>query len=595
MRPLGSLFCALVLSLPFGSARAGQPLAQPVPLEVTELAVQASQQRGDVFFADFGRCGYGQLHLALTFDPVAGGKLSVRLGEKLASDGSLDRQPPGSVNYRELSLVLEPGKREYVLSLPTKQRHLLPEAVPAPSGIGEITPFRYVEIEGLGRPLDVSSLHQRFVHAPFDDHAAAFECSDATLNAVWELCRHTMKASSAFGLYIDGERERIAYEADAYINQLSHYACDLDPRIARATVEHLLKFPTWPTEWSLHMPMMAAADYRATGDAVLARRHFDALKAKLLRHKAREDGLLRADAIVDWPAGERDGYNEGKPTKDSREVGPEINTVVNAFYVHALREMALLAKAIGRDAEGLELEREAVRVSDSFNRVFFDGARGVYVDGEGCAHVSLHANLFPLAFGLVPPEHTKGVADFVQSKGMACSVYAAQYLLEALYAADRDEAALALMSSRGPRSWWHMMEMGSTMTTEAWDASVKKNLTWNHPWGAAPANVLSRFVLGVRPLSPGYRDLLVAPRLGGLAWANGQVPTPFGPVNLRIKDAQVYELDLVLPPVARTRVELPRRSQGILLVDGRPLSATQEGRSLVVILTTPGPHHLESR
>jgi hypothetical protein len=105
-------------------------------------------------------------------------------------------------------------------------------------------------------------------------------------------------ATTAFGIYIDGERERVAYEGDSYINLLSHYACDLDPSVARHTFEHLLKYPTWPTEWSLTMPMIAEADYEATGDPVLAARQYETLKGKLMMNKAREDGLIRASAIV---------------------------------------------------------------------------------------------------------------------------------------------------------------------------------------------------------------------------------------------------------------------------------------------------------
>ena len=88
------------------------------------------------------------------------------------------------------------------------------------------------------------------------------------------------------------------------------------------------------------------------------------------------------------------------------------------------------------------------------------------------------------------------------------------------------------MNARTKRSWWHMIELGSTMTLEAWDADFKKNLTWNHAWGSAPANILARFVLGVRPLAPGYAEMLIAPQLGTLKWVRGQVPTALGPVTV---------------------------------------------------------------
>lgn len=569
--------------------------AQPVRLQISEVAPARFEKRGDVLFADFGKDVYGNLRIEFSSGPP-GGAVKVRLGEKLAENGTIDRKPPGSVNYREIPLSVQPGQRRYQLEIPPKKFHLGAASVKMPAYIGEVTPFRYAEIEGAALPLQASGLRQLFVHAPFDDKASSFESSDETLNAVWELCKHTMKATTAFGIYIDGERERIPYEADAYINLLSHYACDLDPRVARATFAHLLAHPTWPTEWSLHMPMIAAADYEATGDLTLAAANYEQIKKKLFRDKARSDGLLRATANVDWPEAERDGYNDGQRAPgDKRQIGPEINTVANAFYYHALTETAMLARALKEEAEARDLEAEAARVYASFNRVFFDAARGVYLDGEGSTHASLHANMFSLAFGLVPAEHMKSVADFVQSRGMACSVYGAQYLLEALFAAGRDDAAIQLMTARTKRSWWHMIELGSTMTLEAWGTEFKKNLTWNHAWGAAPANIISRFVLGVRPIRPGYSEMLISPQLGTLQWVRGQVPTPLGPVTVNATNGNIFKIEVSIPRGSKALIMLPRRAGGKMMLDGKPIAATGEGSMLSLNFLKPGAHIIESR
>ena len=582
---------ATILMLVVAAAAA----ADSIPRQITEVAPGHFEKRGAVVFADFGKDVYGNLQIRFSSATPAG-TVTVRLGEKLAGDGSIDRQPPGSVNYREISLAIQRGQTNYQLTIPPKISHLGPQAVKMPNAIGEVTPFRYAEIEGAALPLEASGLRQLFVHAPFEDNASQFESSDETLNAVWDLCKHTMKATTAFGIYIDGERERVPYEADACLNLLSHYACDLDPRVAHTTFEYLLTHPTWPTEWSLHMPMMAAADYEATGDLTLAKANFDALKKKLLQDKARADGLLSATAIVDWPQSERDDYNDGKPAPgDKRQVGPEINTVANAFYYHALRKMARLAHALKKTDDARDFETAAAQVYESFNRVFFDESREIYIDGEGGRHASLHANMFPLAFGLVPTNHVTSVADFVAARGMACSVYGAQYLLEALFTAGRSDAAIQLMTARTKRSWWHMLEQGATMTTEAWDVDFKKNLTWNHAWGAAPANILSRFVLGVQPARPGYSEILIAPQLGTLEWARGQVPTPLGPVTVAATNGDVFNLEVNLPPNSTARIKVPRRTVGQVVLDGKIIEATTEDQLLVIRFNERGRHTIQSR
>ena len=71
---------------------------------------------------------------------------------------------------------------------------------------------------------------------------------------------------------------------------------------------------------------------------------------------------------------------------------------------------------------------------------------------------------------------------------------------------------------------------GFTITTEAWDLLYKPNLDWNHAWGAAPANIVARGLLGIRPTAPGFAAYEVKPRLGGVARATYRYPTPRGAI-----------------------------------------------------------------
>ncbi|KAK6357614.1 hypothetical protein TWF718_001922 [Orbilia javanica] len=565
-------------------------------LEVTPVApVQFRRFRnGTTVFADFGADVYGNLQIRIP-PPIVPTRLTIRVGEKLDATGAIDRRPYGSVNYRELSLVTQSNRSVYQLQIPPKPRHNNPQAVHMPPGIGEVTVFRYAEIDNAPVNLNAAALHQLWVHAAFDDNNSFFRSSDDTLNAVWGLCKHTIKATTAFGVYIDGERERIPYEADAYINQLSHLACDAKPEVSRYTLEHLLKHPTWPTEWSLHMPMIAAFDYMFTGDITLANNNYNALKRKLLMEKARGDGLIRALGIVDWPVGERDGFNGGDT---NNQAGPEVNAVVNAFYYRALLDMATIAQATKRTDDALLFKSRAKAVYNAYNAVFFDRRRGIYIDGEGSTHASLHANMFPLAFDLVPRGYQNQVADFIQSRGMACSVYGAQYLLEALYKAGRDQYALQLMTSRSDRSWWHMIQISSTMTLEAWDIKYKPNLTWNHAWGTAPANIISRYLLGVRPLKPGFEKILIAPQPGSLTQFRGTVPTMRGPVFVGYV-AGVLEVEIPKGTTARVlipyKLAKPQTFPPRLFINGVEEVASTENGYIVVDEVGPGKSRFDFR
>ncbi len=242
------------------------------------------------YFIDFGKAAFGTVELTLT-SPEAGRKVEVHLGEVPAGD-AIDRNPGGSRRYRMMTLTLDQGTRTYRVPITPDKRNTGPQAIKMPEYIGEVMPFRYCEIVNSPSEIDASSIRQIAVHYPFDDEASRFVSSDAVLNDVWELCKYSIKATSFCGVYVDGDRERIPYEADAYINQLCHYGVDREYTMARYTHEYLITHATWPTEWSLHCVLMAWADYLYTGDTESLSHFYDDLKAKTLLALAREDGLI---------------------------------------------------------------------------------------------------------------------------------------------------------------------------------------------------------------------------------------------------------------------------------------------------------------
>ena len=431
---------------------------------------------------DFGRDAFGWLEVR----SETSGACVLRLGERLLPDGGVDVKPEGTIRGCEVRcragrewtrVPLEPNVRN------TKGANGAAIAVALPAEVGTVMPFRYVQkIEG---PEDLE-MRRVFVHWPMERRVRC-PTDDAAMRELWDFCQHTMVATSFAGLMVDGDRERIPYEGDIYINMMGQlYGMDGDPELARRSIRHVLKHPTWPTEWSQHAIMCVWEDWRFTGSTALAAECYDRLKReKLMLERARPDGLLSSDAsdIVDWPVGERDGYQMKTPC----------NAVVNAFHYRNLREMSDLARALGRSEDVQAFAARAEKVKARFNELFYDAGQGLYVDGEGSRHASLHANVAALDFSLVPESRQKTVLDFIAGRGMACSPYFAQYYLEALCRFGRKDVARRLMVSRDERSWLGMVDQGATMAMEAWNLRAKPNLDWNHAWGAAPLNIIARF------------------------------------------------------------------------------------------------------
>lgn len=588
------------------------------PLRESEVAPEfSSLSDHGVLFLDFGKAAFGTLLLppSLTERPKS---QVVHLGEQLSQDGSLNRSPEGSIRYCRLEQLPSHASSSTRLIIPSDPRNTGPAAIRMPDHIGEVFPFRYAEIEA-GVGFDPASIRQIRVQYPFDDSASAFKASNPILNEVWELCKHSIQATTFCGVYVDGDRERIPYEGDAYINQLGHYCIDSEYALGRYTHEYLIQNPTWPTEWVLHSVMMAWADYLYTGETLSLISFYQDLCAKTLIGLAREDGLISTQSVactreyeqslhlhgknyifdhglrdlVDWPPGSF--TNGGTGERDNHEMLP-INTVVNAFHCHALLLMSKIAHALGHTEDQMRFASQAGRVKETMNRLLFHTSKGVYIDGEGSEHASLHSNMLMLAFDLVPTDRKSSVVSFIKTRGMACSVYGAQYLLEALYQCGEEEYALELMTAKHERSWWNMIREGSTITCEAWDLKYKTNLDWTHAWGAVPANIIPRYLLGVRPLEPGFSKVLIEPQPGSLASVSGTVPTPHGPISIAIKNSPsgYREMTLQLPHPIQAKLGLKQNPKLTLplKINGKITTGHLEEDILYLEGVGPGTHTL---
>ncbi len=549
---------------------------------------------------DFGRVAFATLRLTLTCDR-AGDPVVVHLGERALPGNTVNRTPGGTVGYQRVEFTTRPGTHTYLLDIPRKGKNqphtqLLPAAMP------EVCPFRYAEIERAPSRVAAADVRQHALLYPFTDGASAFVSSSRELDAVYELCKHTLRVAPFMAMYVDGTRERMPYEADAHIAQLSHYALDRDYAAARYTWEFLLYHASWPTEWSQHLVLMAWADYEQTGDVRPLARFYPELQAKTLTELEDETGLISTRTgrvtrafldrihysgedfrdIVDWPPGTDEGAarerDNGSPFPEGERDGfvfCDYNAVVNAFYYRNLVLMARIADAIRKGDEAQHYREHAARVKERFNATFFRPQYGnVYVDGKTTRHASLHANLFALAFGLVPEEAVGDVRRFIQGKGMACGPYPAQFLLETLVDHGAADYALQLITADSDRGWLNMLRQGATTTAEAWDFKYKKNLGWTHVWAAAPANIVARKILGVEPLAPAFTSISVCPQIGVLAHASGRVPTIRGPVEVAWRRTERgYTCTVSIPANTRALIALPGTDAAAFSEGGRP--ATQ--------------------
>ena len=194
------------------------------------------------FLADFGKEFQGGLRLDVT-NGTAGLNVSIACGEMLNADGSV-----GYTWGWEFTWVLRDGAQ-------TLEQHKYMEC-------------RFVSIT-FDAPVDFALSAWR-VNYPWDEADSAFASSNATLDAVYDLCRYTVH-SAAIDTYTDSNtRERTPYEADGIIAASGRLLVQRDYLFGRHSHAYVLENPTWPVEWKQITPFLGWQDYQATGQPDLA-------------------------------------------------------------------------------------------------------------------------------------------------------------------------------------------------------------------------------------------------------------------------------------------------------------------------------------
>jgi len=80
----------------------------------------------------------------------------------------------------------------------------------------------------------------------------------------------------------------------------------------------------------------------------------------------------------------------------------------------------------------------------------------------------------------------------------------------------------------------------------------------NHGWGGAPLLIASKYIAGISPLSPGYKQFRIKPQMGELNFLNTTVCTVKGNITLEIKrEKRRTTIKVRVPEGTCAKVEIP--------------------------------------
>lgn len=570
----------------------------------TEIAPAAVTALGDnAYLVDLGKVYAGRPQIAFS-GGEAGQLVTMMGGYMLGANGRVD---PTKNQNTNLSFFAELSGGAFTF-------------LPA-----EYFGMRYFQIEN--SPVPITAANFKFIdrHSRMDGSRSTFDSPNATLNAVWELMKRSLPICAQEEFVDTPTREKGGFLGDGAImstvampvwherllsrRQLHEFIASMDQfwntdanrgRInavypnndnGRDIPDYTQAFLVWVWDY-----------YMETGDAAFLRKHYAHLKSVadyVYRARNEATGLITnlpggsggyARGIIDWPASMRYGY-------DMRAAA---RAVINHWAYADFDVMSRIAATLGNTADRDLYRTRANELKTAINAKLLN-ADGVYIDGlladeKQSEHVSQHANMFPLALGIVPEAQRASVVAKVKELQMRVGMVTVLFLVRGIGEAGEGEHLIELFTNPEWHGWARTLALGGTATWESWISNTDGN-SQSHAWGAAGLDGYVRYILGIKPAKPGYEEVHIKPLAFGtkLPSAKGSIATDRGDiaVSWNRTDAR-YTMTVTLPANVTSFVHVPKGSatNNTVRVDGANVTGTVDGAYLRVPIGS-GTHTIE--
>lgn len=435
--------------------------------------------------------------------------------------------------------------------------------------------FMMLTVRNLRSPLKIYSVRAYLSSFPAAE-VGEFRCSDYLLNRIWEISRDTTRLCMEDTFVDCPAYEQTFWVGDsrneALINYYTFGAYAISRRclllVPKSMYRSVLPESQVPsgwqnilTAWTLLWMRACKEYYEITGEMEFVSEIYPSLMetARNFERFIDKRGLLSIVAwnMLDWAPMDTPGSG--------------VVTHQNALLVKALRDTAYLAEVLGRREDTDYLLGFAERVKGAINEYLWSDEKRAYIDsihadGKPSPVVSLQTNavvyLCDCAEGdrkaliegylLNPPE------GFVKIG----SPFMSFFYFEALMKLGR----LGDVLDNIRENWGYMLDHGATTCWETFGHTRSHC----HAWSAAPGYFLGSYVLGVRPLEPGFKKVLIQPDLCGLAWARGSVPTPNGRIDVALREGEDFlDVRVRVPAGTVAEVVLPQIPGKEIRFDGK--------------------------
>lgn len=542
-----------VVSAPGGALRA--QMMPPCRVTQSLRPQRLAEPKPGVFIFDMGQAFAGWAEL--TVSGPAGTTVSMRFGERLRADGTLDQE--------EIAKFVKQGPFQTDTYILKGQGTEVWEPRFTYHG------FRYVEVTGLPATPSLDTLRGRVVHTDFT-RAGRFECSHELVNRIQSItdwsyrsnfhgyptdCPHREKNGWTGDAHLAAEQAMYNWHNDAaYVKWLNDLQ---DEQQDDGNLPGIVPTSGWGYSWG-NGPAWDSAYvlipwylYQYRGDTRVLADHFDRLKRYVDYMTSRSQGHLVEHGLGDWVPAE---------TKT-----PVVVTSSGYYYADALL-VARMARLLGKAEDAKKYGELAEKIRNAFNESLYEG-NGLYSNGSQTA---LSCTLYQ---GLVPAEERAEVvaklAAAVKAKQdhLDVGILGAKYLFHSLSANGEHDLAWRVATQTTAPSYGDWINRGATTLWEDWPGVGS---LIHVMFGDISAWFYQNLGgINVDPEKPGFKHVIIRPRpVDGLEWVRAEHDSIYGPVRShwrRESGAMIFEV--AVPVNASATLYLPARNREAVQEGGR--------------------------
>ncbi len=328
---------------------------------------------------------------------------------------------------------------------------------------------------------------------------------------------------------------------------------------------------TWPASLLIICDIL----YEQYGNLRPIEKNYEAMK-RWMQHMREEymnnEYILTRDRYGDWcmPPESPELIHAKDPSRVT-----DGKLIATAYYYKMLRYLSKFARLQSLEHEAVEFDLLAEKVKESFHQTFWNREAGYYGNN------TVTSNLLPLAFDMVPEEHTERTRKNIIGKTVGYSevtissgIIGMQWLMRELARMGRPDVAYVLAHHTNYPGWGYMVARGATTIWELWngDTADRWMNSCNH---VMQLGDLIPFcyenLAGIRSAAPGFAQLHMRPafEVKEIGYIRASHLTPYGEVYSHwTQDANRYHWQVTLPPNASAILWLPNRHADQILENG---------------------------